>query len=672
MSNTSRLLSEKVQRVIFSADIQVSAILDKIDSFDFQTSEELSLYYSNPEIYDLMDELILRTTDIDALSIVDGKGLMYNIRNTTSKPIDVSHREHFKGLRDHPDQSLFITKKFVSVLTGQDIIVFARQLKRFEEKYQGLVSAVVSTSRFTKAFTQALPDSDSQIYLMDLRGNVLAAAQNTTSPSTDDPAFHQKVLSIAHSGTPGTFEFRNSANQDSLRQIAIHTVSGYPLVLAIERSHKNIDRPWLELSTLIVSFTLFIVTLGLLAIWFFNKQYRTEKMLVDTADQLTKALETAKNATEAKSRFLANMSHEIRTPLNAVLGMANIGIRDSSDARGKETFAHVLDSGQHLLGIINDVLELSKIEAGKLTTETRPFQLISTVENTVNMMLERALAKDLKLSVDLPGYLPGWVLGDSRRLQQILLNLLSNAIKFTEKGEVIVSVSRENDLTFIKVTDSGIGLSEEQIPRLFTPFEQADTSTTRKFGGTGLGLTISHNLAQLMGGNLHVKSQVKKGSVFTLSLPLKETTAPDMKDLDTPGISDPQLAGLRVLAAEDVEINRLILEDMLQQEGATVVFAEDGQQAIDCLKEIGADNIDVILMDIQMPVMDGYEATRRIIQIAPKLPIIGVTAHALLEERNKCLTAGMVDRVTKPIDAASLIEVIRKQVEDSVVISESN
>lgn len=371
----------------------------------------------------------------------------------------------------------------------------------------------------------------------------------------------------------------------------------------------------------------------------------------------------AEAAAQAKGQFLANMSHEIRTPLNAVLGMANIGLRDSTDAGSKEAFGHILSSSQHLLGVINDILEFSKIEAGKLSTESRPFQLISTVENSVNMILERAQIKGLKLILELPSSLPGWVLGDPLRLQQILLNLVSNAIKFTSKGEVLVSVSRVSNMTHFKVTDTGIGLDEEQISRLFTPFEQADASTTRKFGGTGLGLTISYNLAKLMGGDISVESQVNAGSSFTLKIPLTETKAPEIKDSDTAKVSGLQLKGLRILAAEDVEINRLILEDILEQEGAIVDFAEDGQQAIDLLQQRGVDAFDVILMDLQMPVMDGYEASEKILKMAPELPIIGVTAHALKEDHDKCLAVGMVDHVTKPIDPDILSSVIRQHVD---------
>ncbi|MDH5355903.1 MAG: ATP-binding protein, partial [Gammaproteobacteria bacterium] len=389
-----------------------------------------------------------------------------------------------------------------------------------------------------------------------------------------------------------------------------------------------------------------------------------------TASDITEHLEAeqarlekkkAEAATQAKSQFLANMSHEIRTPLNGILGMANIGFRDTTDTKSKKSFDHIFRSGRHLLRVINDILDFSKIEAGRLSPEKRPFQLISIVEETINMLTERIKTKGLKLTVNITADLPSWVQGDPLRLQQILLNLLSNAIKFTSDGELLISVSQEKDnMILFLVSDTGIGMNEDQISRLFTPFEQADASTTRKFGGTGLGLTISSSLAHLMGGDIRVESQIEKGSVFTLSLPLHEVKAPGFEDSPTLEILAPQLNGLNVLVVEDVDINQLILEDILEQAGALVVLAENGQQAINRLLEIGESKVDIILMDLQMPVMDGYEATRRILKMFPDIPIIGVTAHALKEERDKCLAAGMVDHVAKPIDPDALITTILK------------
>jgi signal transduction histidine kinase/ActR/RegA family two-component response regulator len=380
-------------------------------------------------------------------------------------------------------------------------------------------------------------------------------------------------------------------------------------------------------------------------------------------EQLVEARTDADEANRAKSEFLANMSHEIRTPLNAVLGMARIGLRETGEHKVRERFERILDSGQHLLRVINDILDLSKIEAGMLVIESHPFQLSACVEDTVGMVSEQADTMGLLLSLSLDKVLPAWVQGDSLRLQQILLNLLSNAIKFTPEGEVSLSVKADGHMTRFQVTDSGIGMSQEEVKRLFTPFAQADTSTTRQYGGTGLGLAICHNLANLMGGDINAESRPEIGSVFTLSLPLPMTEPVVGKDIETHKQSGPQLKDLRILATDDMEMNRIILEALLEYEGAHVIFAENGQQAIDRLEEQMSSGFDVVLMDIQMPVMDGCEATRRIRKMEPGLPIIGLTAHALAEEREKCLAAGMVDHVTKPIDPDILIAAILRHIE---------
>ena len=380
--------------------------------------------------------------------------------------------------------------------------------------------------------------------------------------------------------------------------------------------------------------------------------------------EMNDAKDAAEAATIAKSAFLANMSHEIRTPLNAVLGLARIGMRENQGRKTGETCMRILESGQHLLGVINDILDFSKIEAGKLQVETQPFALCAIVDNVRSFVTTLAEEKGLALTFSTAPDLPEWVSGDALRVTQILTNLLSNAVKFTQQGEITLRIAREGDTLNFRVIDTGIGMTEEQLARLFRPFEQADSSTTRKFGGTGLGLAISQNLAHLMGGTLSVESRPGAGSSFTLQIPLPEAVAPPHPGhpVGTSPADGPRLTGVRVLAADDVEINRIILEDLLTQEGAQVAFANDGQQVLERLETDGPDRYDVVLMDVQMPVMDGYEATRHIATLAPDLPVIGLTAHALAEERDKCLAAGMVDHVTKPIDTDTLMTAILRQV----------
>jgi PAS domain S-box-containing protein len=379
---------------------------------------------------------------------------------------------------------------------------------------------------------------------------------------------------------------------------------------------------------------------------------------------LTHALQAAHNAAQAKSSFLANMSHEIRTPLNAILGLAQIGMRDSKGRASHETFSRLRDSGDHLLAVVNDILDFSKIESGKLKIERRPFALFAVIDSVRSFVTTRAEEKGLELSFSLAPDLSDWVEGDSLRLTQILTNLLSNAVKFTDRGRVMLRIARDNDDIYFLVIDSGIGMSEAQLRRLFQPFEQADSSTTRTYGGTGLGLAISLNLARMMGGEITVDSRLGAGSSFTLRLPMPAVVAPSHgKEREAaPAAAGPRLTGLSVLAADDVEINRMILEDLLTHEGAHVIFAEDGQRALELLSEKGVSAFDVVLMDVQMPVMDGLEATRRIAAIAPALPVIGLTAHAMAEERDKCFAAGMVDHVVKPVDIDTLVAAIGQHV----------
>jgi len=377
-------------------------------------------------------------------------------------------------------------------------------------------------------------------------------------------------------------------------------------------------------------------------------------------NELSLAKDQAEHLTRIKSEFLANMSHEIRTPLNAVLGLAKIGSRDSEDMRSREIFEHILSSGQHLLGLLNDVLDLSKLEAGKLIIEKSSFHLENTVDHIIDLVTEQARAKGLALSAFKSYDLPIWVDGDPLRLRQILLNILSNAIKFTNHGLVKLDISRRGEIIDFGVTDSGIGITPEQIAHLFKPFEQGDNSISRQFGGTGLGLAICHNLAHLMEGNIKIESEVGRGSIFTLSLPLPETQPGIETNTYSIERRSLPLQRLRILVAEDIEMNRYILEDILKHEGAYPTFADNGKEALEYIKRMGGNAFDIILMDIQMPTMDGYEATRQIKSIAPNVPIIGLSAHALIEEKQRSLKAGMVDHVSKPIDTDILVDSILK------------
>ena len=404
-------------------------------------------------------------------------------------------------------------------------------------------------------------------------------------------------------------------------------------------------------------------------------QERLEQMVRERTAELEAARHEAERLSRIKSEFLANMSHEIRTPLNGVLGLAQIGARDH-DGHAREVFEQINASGRLLLGVINDILDFSKIEAGKLRIELQPLRLKDLLERSVATVRERADEKGLALRIDLDASLPATCISDALRLEQVLLNLLSNAVKFTPRGEVCLSACAQEGRLMLAVTDTGIGMSASQVERLFHPFEQADGSTTRRFGGTGLGLTISRRLVEMLGGDIRTHSEPGVGTRFEIWLPLV-TELPTSAAARASGASDAaqawptpsgmpesvtarRLSGLRVLAAEDNAVNQLVLTELLAIEGAQVAMCDSGADALVRLQTQGRGAFDVVLMDIQMPGMDGYEATRQIRAFAPDLPVIGQTAHAMAEEHHKCRDAGMVDLVVKPIELEALVATVKR------------
>ncbi len=379
------------------------------------------------------------------------------------------------------------------------------------------------------------------------------------------------------------------------------------------------------------------------------------------------ALREAKRLAAVKSDFLANMSHEIRTPLNGVLGMAHVGYRHSEGRHhARDTFAKILKSGKLLLGIVNDILDFSKIEAGMLKIESIPMRLVDVLSSSLDIVRDAARDKGLSLKIKKSATLPMACQSDPLRVQQVLTNLLSNAVKFTERGSVTLEASCEgNDLVF-RVSDTGIGMSKKHLDQLFVPFEQGDRSMTRRFGGTGLGLAISHRIVSLMGGGIQVQSEIGQGTLFEVRLPCVPATLASPSVEPPPGTAaspaGQRLAGLSILVAEDNEINQVIIEDNLLAEGASVVMVGDGQAAVDQVRESGPDAFDLVLMDIQMPIMTGYEATRLILEMDANLPVVGQTAHAFEEAKDACLECGMVDHITKPIDPDKLVETVLRNV----------
>ncbi len=403
-----------------------------------------------------------------------------------------------------------------------------------------------------------------------------------------------------------------------------------------------------------------------------------EKRVAQRTAELEVALKRAREADEAKSRFLANVSHEIRTPMTAILGFTDLLLDPSSTESDKLNAAQTIRrSGQHLMSLINDILDLSKIEAGKLEVERTRVDVPQLVREVLELLDGRARERNLTLSAEAEGPIPETIESDPVRLRQILVNLVGNAIKFTERGgvRIVVSADRERERITFRVIDTGIGMTPEQLQRVFRPFTQADVSTTRRFGGTGLGLTISRHLARLLGGDLAAHSKPGKGSEFVLTLPTGPLEGVKMidalphgaREADAPqGVELPKLEG-RVLLVEDGLDNQRLFCYLLRKAGAEVDMAEDGKQGVEQALRAEADGnpYDLILMDMQMPVMDGYEATRRLREAGYRRPIVAMTAHAMKGELDRCLEAGCDDYLSKPVRREKLIREVAKWIRRS-------
>ena len=404
-----------------------------------------------------------------------------------------------------------------------------------------------------------------------------------------------------------------------------------------------------------------------------TERIRYENELIEAKSKAECATKIAEDAVKAKQQFLSNMSHEIRTPMNAIIGFTKVVLKTELSAKQTEYLTAIKISGDTLIVLINDILDLAKVDAGKMTFEKTPFKMALSISAMLHLFETKIQEKNLELVKNYDNNIPEVLIGDPVRLHQIILNLVSNAVKFTAKGKITVSVrllneDKEKATIEFAVSDTGIGIPENRIGNIFENFQQATSGTARLFGGTGLGLAIAKQLVEPQGGSISVQSKIEVGSTFSFQLSFQKTN--DETELETRIVElDTEINNIKVLVVEDIAINQLLMKTLLDDFGFEFDIADNGEIAIEKLQ---TKSYDIILMDLQMPVMNGFEATEYIrYTMNSKIPIIALTADVTTVDLAKCKAVGMNDYIAKPIDERVLYSKIAGLVKKPVLIKDN-